>query len=333
MKIKCIYCLKEKNTNEFRKREHVIPQMFGTFKNNLVLHNFVCDKCNQYFGDTIELALGRDTIEGIIMRAQLGMINKELPKKFKRLKFKIPSGDHKGKIARLIMSKNGELQLKEELQVGIFNKEKQEYDYFQPEDIPESSRLKEKSYIGAKIKLIANTDSEEKYIMSILKEKGLGIKLNNKLKSKNNVKKIEKVNVLGTIKIDPIIYRSISKIAFNYLAYNTDKEFVLKKGFDGIRNFIRYGKGKTEDYFEANIPPILYEDRIIKKLIKGKKATNGHLVILESKGTKIISKISIFNLNTYLVKLCPNYEGIIRLIKHGHHFDISSKMVSNLIII
>ena len=25
MKIKCIYCLKEKNTNDFRKREHVIP--------------------------------------------------------------------------------------------------------------------------------------------------------------------------------------------------------------------------------------------------------------------------------------------------------------------
>jgi len=96
MGIKCIYCLKEKNSNEFRKREHVIPQMFGRFKNNLILRGLVCDNCNQYFGDNLELALGRDTIEGIIMRAKLGMINKELPKKYERLKFKITSGEHKG---------------------------------------------------------------------------------------------------------------------------------------------------------------------------------------------------------------------------------------------
>jgi len=333
MEIKCIYCLKEKNSNEFRKREHVIPQMFGRFKNNLVLRNFVCDSCNKYFGDNLELALGRDTIEGIIMRAKLGMINKELPKKYERLKFKITSGEHKGKIAKLIISKNGELQLKEELQVGIFNKDKQEYDYFEPKNIPESSQLKERYYIGEKIDLIANTDNEEKCLIDILKEKGLGIKLNNKIDSKNNIEKIEKVNILGTVKIDPIIYRAISKITFNYLAYNTDKEFVLKKGFDGIRNFIRYGKGKAEDYFEVNIPPILYDDKIIRKLIKGGKATNGHLIILESRETKIISKISIFNLNTYLVKLCSDYEGIIRLINHGHCFDISSKKVNKLIIV
>jgi len=333
MEIKCIYCLKEKNTNEFRKREHVFPQMFGRFKNNLVLRNFVCDSCNQYFGDNLELPLGRDTIEGIIMRAKLGMINKELPKKYERLKFKITSGKHKGKIAKLVISKNGKLQLKEELQVGIFNKDKQEYDYFEPKNIPDPKKLKERGYIGAKINLITSSDKEISYLMNFLKEKGLHIELGNEMNSTNNIEKIEKVNVEGTIKIGPIIYRAISKIAFNYLAYNTDKEFVLKRGFDGIRNFIRYGKGKAEDYFKVNIPPILYDDRIIRNLTKGKKATNGHLIILESRGKKIISKISIFNLKTYLVKLCSDYEGIIRLIKHGHCFDISSKKVNKLIIV
>ena len=74
MEIKCIYCLKEKISNEFRKREHVIPQMFGRFKNNLILRGFVCDNCNRYFGDNLELALGRDTIEGIILRLANRMI-------------------------------------------------------------------------------------------------------------------------------------------------------------------------------------------------------------------------------------------------------------------
>lgn len=331
MEIKCIYCLKEKISNKFRKREHVIPQMFGRFKNNLILRGFVCDNCNQYFGDNLELALGRDTIEGIIMRAKLGMINKELPKKYERLKFKITSGEHKGKIAKLIISKNGELQLKKELQVGIFNKDKQEYDYFEPGNIPDPKQLKERGYVGAKINLIASRDKEISYLMNFLKEKGLHIKLGNEMDSSNNIEKIEKVNVEGTIKIDPIIYRAFSKIAFNYLAYNTDKEFVLKEDFDGIRNFIRYGKGNTEDYFNVNEPSILYKDRILKKYYKGKKVTNGHLIILEWRGSKIISKISIFNLTTYLVKLCANFKGIFRPLNRGHHFDIISKEVNSLI--
>jgi len=202
--------------------------------------------------------------------------------------------------AKLIISKNGELQLKKELQVGIFNKDKQEYDYFEPENIPNPKQLKERGYVGAKINLIASRDKEVSYLMNFLKE--LHIKLGNEMDSSNNIEKIEKVNVEGTIKIDPIIYRAISKIAFNYLAYNTDKEFVLKEDFDGIRNFY-----------------------------KGKKVTNGHLIILEWRGSKIISKISIFNLTTYLVKLCTNFKGIFRPLNRGHHFDIISKEVNSLI--
>lgn len=61
--MKCIYCLEDKPISEYRKREHVIPQCFGNFMpNNLILHKTVCDNCNQYFGDIIELNLGKDTI-------------------------------------------------------------------------------------------------------------------------------------------------------------------------------------------------------------------------------------------------------------------------------
>ena len=63
--MKCIYCLEEKPSDYFKKTEHVLPQSFGRFKNNFTLNKVVCDDCNKYFGDHLEISLGRDTFEGM----------------------------------------------------------------------------------------------------------------------------------------------------------------------------------------------------------------------------------------------------------------------------
>ena len=60
-----IYCLNNKLAHEFTKTEHVIPQSFGLYRDNLTLNNIVCDACNQFFGDHLERALARDTVEGL----------------------------------------------------------------------------------------------------------------------------------------------------------------------------------------------------------------------------------------------------------------------------
>jgi hypothetical protein len=60
----CIYCLQDQSQAFFTKVEHVVPQSFGRFENNFTLHGTVCDECNKYFGDNLEIALGRDTYEG-----------------------------------------------------------------------------------------------------------------------------------------------------------------------------------------------------------------------------------------------------------------------------
>ena len=48
----------------YTRAEHVLPQSFGKFRQNMTLRNVVCDVCNQYFGDNLETYLGRDTFEG-----------------------------------------------------------------------------------------------------------------------------------------------------------------------------------------------------------------------------------------------------------------------------
>jgi hypothetical protein len=59
----CIYCLDRKREQDFN-REHVVPEAFGAFQNNLVLE-CVCTQCNSYFGNTIDIKLARDSIEGL----------------------------------------------------------------------------------------------------------------------------------------------------------------------------------------------------------------------------------------------------------------------------
>lgn len=58
----CVYC---GSTAPPRGREHVIPQAFGTFEQNLTLR-CVCDDCNSYFCRTLELHLARDSAEGFL---------------------------------------------------------------------------------------------------------------------------------------------------------------------------------------------------------------------------------------------------------------------------
>ena len=91
----CIYCLQAKSAAAFRDREHVMPHCFGSFRQNLILRKVVCDECNHYFGDDIELIMGRDSIEGIL-RYRYGIKPNKAPKSHERLKFRIEASELKG---------------------------------------------------------------------------------------------------------------------------------------------------------------------------------------------------------------------------------------------
>src|SRR5574341_545889 len=97
--MRCIYCLNDKPADAFTKAEHVMPQAFGRFQDNFTLNGIVCDDCNQYFGDNLEIDLGRDTVEGI-SRYEYGIRNpvdfKSLGKRSRLQNKKIAEGPVKG---------------------------------------------------------------------------------------------------------------------------------------------------------------------------------------------------------------------------------------------
>ena len=49
LKLKCIYCLEDKDGEAF-SRDHVIPKSFGIFDNKLTLINKLCEECNREMG-------------------------------------------------------------------------------------------------------------------------------------------------------------------------------------------------------------------------------------------------------------------------------------------
>jgi hypothetical protein len=324
--------LKDKPLLYFKTREHVIPQSFGKFHmNNLVLHKSVCDECNQYFGNNLELFLARDSFEGF-SRIQFGIKPKSPLKKRNRFHSKIENGNFKGAlIQEMELGEKNLINIDWLPQVGFYHVQKNEYVYFEMNEIPDRDALIEKGFKveNAEIRIIGD-ENEFNMMIQELKEKGI-----NYLKSEDTIlEEIDKnrtVSIVSENIIDKTIMRSICKIAFNYLASQTGNSFILSESFNPLRFFIRYGEGDPNQYFLVNQSPILREDQIIKKY--NAKITRGHLIIVEWMENKLFSKISLFNEYTYGINMCADYKGIWIPIRTGHHFDMDTKEVTKLLAI
>jgi len=179
--MQCVYCREEKPESSFKKREHVIPQCFGKFApDNLTLRGCVCDDCNQFFGNEIELFLGRDTFESI-ERLRHGMKPKEPLRDRRRVKSKVRAGAWKGVLVRdRYLTESGTIAIEKAVQAGFYHTERAEYDYFEPANIPTREELVENGYDlkDAQILLIAEPGPELDALVISLNERGINPKPN-----------------------------------------------------------------------------------------------------------------------------------------------------------
>lgn len=329
--MKCIYCLEDKKKSEFQHREHVIPQCYGSFSpHNLILRNTVCDDCNQYFGENLELYLGRDTIEGIL-RYKHGMKPTKEPKKHSRLRIEVLDNDIKGMIGEVKYSsiiRDVLLSFKE--QVGFFQKEKREYIYFDIEDIPSAEQLNKDNFDirTSRIELIYNKKEGPGRIIEKLRRKGIDFIPMERASLPKTPLEREKINVKVTGRIDPPIMRGIAKIAFNYFSLFVDRQFVLMDVFNGIREYIRYGKGKNIDYFRPiKASLIRFDDDLSKQMRKN----GGHFLMLNTQDNILSCILGFFINNTYLVWLTRKYPKNSQRFDIKYYFDLTTRKIFMLL--
>lgn len=324
MTIKCIYCLEDKEEICFKKKEHVLPQSYGKFINNFTLIYTVCDDCNQYFGNNLELILARDTFEGGTLRYGTGIkISNDFKSLGKRSQmiYKYLEGTHPGIYVYQEHSKENGFTIHPCPQVGFLNNSGK-YEWYLSNNVPTKETLKNGNYNLSDSKgciVLGCDESEEERIIAELEIK----------KGKSSTvhdDSHDKVLIEVEREVDEIIFRTVAKIGFNYLAYWQGKEFVLGDSFNIIRDYIRWGKipevpgrGVIKGSFFPD------EEKTVKK-------RNGHIIVVHwnEKEASLVVRVSLFNFIQYVIRLAKDNDQVYKQIKKGHFFNIQQMNILEL---
>ena len=319
--MQCIYCLQDKSKRSFTKVEHVIPQAFGLFKNNFTLIDTVCDDCNHGFGNSLDLVLARDTIEGALRFEQ----NLKPPEEFipfgkkSRIIVKFPDGELKGMYGyREYSPDQKRIMVFPIPQIGFLKGSSREY--FPLDALPSNDVLL-KEFNLALPQAIHYVGCDPNIADKLLQERGINFKPGEAPPLEGD--EVQTVTCELGVTIDQVILRANAKIAFNYLAYCQNDGFVLHKDFNPIREFITTGKA-------ASYPLVqVVEDSVLKdEPIQGKRRS-GHMATISwaLDGMSIVGQVSLMNHFKYKVSLARNFGGEHRNIRSGHFFNFHSKEI------
>ncbi|MCH8975991.1 MAG: hypothetical protein IH909_00005 [Proteobacteria bacterium] len=322
----CIYCQEDRPEQLFQRREHVIPQSFGVFRNNFTLLAIVCDPCNQYFGDVLEIVLARDSFEGQ-SRFIHGVRNPEEFRPFgrnSRLIIRIGEGDFKGAYAyREYSQETDDIVLQLLPQIGFLMAPSGRYEYYLLDEIPSEQDLHQRGFDSGYPDAIRGLVIDEAQLQGKLAEIGINFKYGGEIVPHQDSHTIL-CELEGTI--DQKIIRTIAKIAFNYLAYWQGPELLQEPSFDTARSFIRYGEQPGYRMVDIREEAILADEPVV-----GQRQL-GHLITINfaQDRVSIMAQVSLFNWVTYCVSLAREYQGERRDIRRGHFFDVANQEILEL---
>jgi hypothetical protein len=310
----------------FRKAEHVMPQSFGRFQDSFTLHGVVCDACNQYFGYTLELILGRDTHEGLA-RVRHGVKTPDEFKAFRkrRVTFKIAEGQFTGSHAYLTYSEGvGKVQIFLFPQVGFAISPADVYEFFLLDNIPTLEMLREKGFNDGDPRSIFGVEVDSDTLKSVLADKGISFQSGAEIASGPQPADIL---VEQCFTIDDTVWRAVAKIAFNYLAYWQGPEFAQHPAFDPVRRYIRYGERSDHVMIDTVDDAILADEPVEGLRLDGNLVTMSVAI----DGVSLFAQVSLLNMLTYRVLLAPDFPDTIPSdFVRGHFFDVTTHRILEL---
>lgn len=307
----CIYC---SNTKDLCKSAHIIPRLFGKFKNQPTLKYKVCKACDEEFGKCEE-QLAKCGPEALF-RYNLGLKGRHRKKShspFKRkhsghgpiqMKVTIPYTEHQALVEPIGDGHNCRL-LPQIIVIG----ESGDNDCIQIENAEELTVDQLKTMIFSakvsrpvQIRYVMLKDSEVDHIDSLLKK----AKLHVSDEFDDNVKPFKTiVRAAGTLTYDERYFRAIAKIAFHYyVVFNNFNHTGGEACFDPVKRFIRYGEGQAKTFISQE------QGFLVKDVERGwRPPTYGHIIVCSCAFQFIEVKIQFF--------LGPQYDPPIHTVRLG----------------
>ncbi len=321
----CIYCVRTDPPYGFN-REHVIPEALGRFEGGLTLADSeVCADCNQYFGDTLDRFLTRDSAEatlrfryGLKDPAEVGTMFRE------RVRVRLPQDGAKwgGAYFDLVPPPDGEREPYADLapQFGCKRRDGSGWDYFTEEDLRSDPDAPARIARGCdKLRLIWYDNEETKVrLLALLAEKGITFE--------GGTEFVESLPLKGgritpelQVTFDKALARAVTKIAFNYLAKRQGTAFMLRSEFDPVRRFVRYAEGSSQDFVSPQTGPVVRGKG-------GEPVPRWHVLALywDRDREAVLCQVGLFNYLVYVVRLCQRFRGVWRQVMDGHQFDLET---------
>lgn len=333
----CIYCKKILLTRTQPKipREHVIPKMLGLFgKDTMTLNDSVCLECNNYFSK-LELAVGRDSVFGVLFRAILGLLSED---KFsvvantrrKKLVLSTYSPTHGNALVDLELDNKALFRAKLSEQFILYNSTRGICVHYPSNELPHENLLASIGLTTSSIEFLGPSSCLEDFpkksneIRQQLLVSGYKLKLHSPITNPLAPLPNDSKLMFSSI-IDDVIIRVIAKIGFNYFAYNFN-QIALSEHTDAIRNYIRYGKKAKHTLVRVAYRPI---NSNVLNLKKEKYAH--HTIHIRQQGNQIIARVILFNHNLFDVTISNNYPLLLpAYFNIAHRFNILEKKVEPL---
>jgi hypothetical protein len=286
----CIYC---GSTRSPTKREHVMSRALGTFEQNWTL-DCVCDECNQYFADNLELPLGRDSREALF-RIDLGLKPATGAAEFlnRRVKTSLRDpGEFDG--VRVLMQPSDDGVGMYPLpvpQVG-FRREGEEWRFLTEKELtPENIREFEESPVEIRIHGVGPDCERLRRRLA-----ALGIDFAESHRAMGQpITEQSSLTVVYDIHVDETIVRAACKIGFNYAAKVLGCVTVRRVGFDAARRFVRFGEAPD---------PIATVQQLSVLVGPGAASSRTHACGLGWDRGYLVVLVSLFNEVTYGLRLC-----------------------------
>jgi hypothetical protein len=331
----CIYCERADPPCGFT-REHVIPRALGNFRGDVVtLTQEVCAECNQYFGDTLDLVLNRDSAEAMF-RFRYGLKDPaDLRQMFaSRLRIRLPRDSSKwgGAYLELVIPPAGfhEPYIDLAPQLACERRDGGGWEYFSEEDLRERAQeiaeVLTRDCTGPRV-VWGRTNEIRQRLLDLLAEKGMSFNRPTEMVEAVPAFRDGLVNAELQFTFDKAVGRAVAKIGFNYLAKTQGADFCLRSDFDPVRRFVRNDVGNVSDFVNVHDGPVLRDFQ------GNTKPPRGHLLTVgwDEDGDDLLARVCPFQHATYMVRLCADFSGLWRPIESGHLYDLETRHVERLI--